>query len=163
MFRSALVGKRFGRIVVVEIVDGRRRRCRCDCGQETVVLRCNLTTGNTSSCGCLRREIEPVASLTHGATAGGAWSRAYVCWHGMLQRCLNSKRADWVRYGGRGITVCAEWRNSFPSFLADMGEPGEDVPQRAERASSPQGSKSRRSKSSGLDDAQSSREAADHD
>jgi len=40
----------------------------------------------------------------------------------MKQRCVNSKRQDWKNYGGRGISVCAKWRTSFPAFLADMGE-----------------------------------------
>ena len=38
----------------------------------------------------------------------------------MLQRCGGSTRAEWPRYGGRGITVCERWR-WFPNFLADMG------------------------------------------
>ena len=62
-------------------------------------------------------------SVTHGATRGKSWSRAYTTWHGMLQRCYNLKNPRYARYGGRGITVCTEWRNSFSAFLADMGEP----------------------------------------
>jgi hypothetical protein len=39
----------------------------------------------------------------------------------MIDRCTDSKRHDWHRYGGRGITVCQRWRNSYESFFADMG------------------------------------------
>lgn len=116
------IGCRFGRLTVIG-VDGRNRRCACDCGTHVTVLACNLATGNTSSCGCLRREIEPIAALSHGATKDRRWTRAYTIYHGMLQRCLNPKNPGWPTYGGRGIYVCNEWLDSFRRFLADMGEP----------------------------------------
>jgi hypothetical protein len=45
----------------------------------------------------------------------------YRTWVGMLQRCTNPRHISYPRYGGRGISVCDEWR-SFERFLADMGE-----------------------------------------
>lgn len=47
---------------------------------------------------------------------------AYVSWCGMKQRCTNSNTKAWDYYGGRGITVCARWLNSFAAFVEDMGE-----------------------------------------
>lgn len=47
--------------------------------------------------------------------------RLYQIWSGMKQRCLNPKQAHFELYGGRGITVCEEWLNSFEKFLDDMG------------------------------------------
>jgi hypothetical protein len=41
----------------------------------------------------------------------------------MKSRCLNPKATNYQLYGGRGITICDEWVNSFQTFLADMGEP----------------------------------------
>ncbi|HZW02802.1 MAG TPA: hypothetical protein VFF68_02650 [Anaerolineaceae bacterium] len=125
MFTSALPGTRYGRLVVTEIIDGQMRKCVCDCGEKIIVRRCNLTSGNTRSCGCLRREIEKTAARTHGATTGKTWSRAYTIWHGMRQRCLNPRNPSFPQYGGRGIAVCEEWKDSFEAFLADMGEPPE--------------------------------------
>lgn len=46
----------------------------------------------------------------------------YIAWCGIKQRCENPKSQQYPNYGGRGITICARWRNSFENFLADMGE-----------------------------------------
>lgn len=121
IYKSALPGERFGRLIVTAI-DGKFRKCLCDCGTESTVFTGNLTTGNTQSCGCLRREVEQVAAVTHGATSSRKWNPTYVVWHGIIQRCFNPKNPSWPDYGGRGITMCDEWRKSFDAFLADMGE-----------------------------------------
>jgi hypothetical protein len=46
----------------------------------------------------------------------------YGLWQNMLARCRNPNLSGWHRYGGRGITVCDEWRSSFWQFVDDMGE-----------------------------------------
>ena len=63
------VGRRYGRLVVTEVLPtsyshGRwqptKVRCQCDCGEEIIVYVNNLRTGNTHSCGCLRKELGSV-------------------------------------------------------------------------------------------------------
>lgn len=119
MYKSALPGDRFGRLIVTAISSGRKRECLCDCGRVTTVERCNLTSGTTKSCGCLRAEVEKTASVTHGGTRGG-WTPEYTVWHGMIQRCTNPRNPSYPRYGGRGISVSERWL-SFVHFLEDMG------------------------------------------
>ena len=58
---------------------------------------------------------------THGHTRGRTTTPEFNTWLAMRQRCLYPKSAKYPRYGGRGITICDRWRDSFEHFLADMG------------------------------------------
>lgn len=62
------------------------------------------------------------ANVNHSVKHGMYGSSTYVSWRSMIARCCNSKHKAYRNYGGRGITVCERWRNSFTDFLADMGE-----------------------------------------
>lgn len=52
---------------------------------------------------------------------------AYKCWTRIKGRCLNEQNTDYRHYGGRGIVVCNRWKDSFPNFLADMGQPAKGM------------------------------------
>lgn len=54
-------------------------------------------------------------------------SPTYRAWCKMKSRCYNPNYVNYAAYGGRGITVCSEWLNSFETFLADMGERPERI------------------------------------
>jgi len=117
-----VLGHRFERLVVV----GRSERissagalwvCQCDCGGQTVTTSLKLRNGHTKSCGCHRREM--LSNLQHGYSR--VKSRTYKSWKEMRQRCKNPNSDKWQWYGGRGISICAEWEN-FETFLGDMGE-----------------------------------------
>jgi hypothetical protein len=89
--------------------------CLCDCGNYTVVTTSGLK--RTQSCGCLLSEHLKTRNTRHNLSK----SRTHRIWASMLSRCENPNREAYVNYGGRGISVCEEWK-VFERFLADMGE-----------------------------------------
>lgn len=120
-----LTGSRFGRLVTLRYVGGRRMSwaCACDCGKNSHVPGANLRKGKTSSCGCLK--AQKLAAGLH--TLHGIYgTRAAKSWMAMIQRCTNPNDTSYARYGGAGITVCDRWR-SLATFVADMGQPPEGM------------------------------------
>lgn len=117
-----LTGQRFGRLIAVSFsgihASGYAEwSCLCDCGQIAIAISSNLIRGVTSSCGCYQLELARASLTTHG----GSHTREYRSWAGAKERCLNPNAKAYKNYGGRGITMCDEWRDSFPQFLEDMG------------------------------------------
>lgn len=115
--RLDLTGRKFGKLLVSDQYTRSEQgryywTCRCDCGKETIARASDLTTGNTTSCGCVK--------FTHKTTHGLRDSPEYVVWNNMLQRCGNSSNPMFHYYGERGIEVCPQWQ-SFGTFIADMG------------------------------------------
>jgi len=124
--RLELSGMKFGKLSVVEIVYPLSRRtkflCLCDCGNKTIATGSDIKSGNTTSCGCVKRENGKTVNLIHGASAKNARTGAYRSWQTMKSRCYNEDNNRFYLYGARGITVCDRWLDSFENFFADMGE-----------------------------------------
>lgn len=117
-----VTGSRFGRWLAMYYVGKTPLpswRCVCDCGTQRIVRGSHLRSGKTNSCGCLKRELLAELKTTHGESS--AWTPEYRVWCGMKRRCLNQNEKSFINYGGRGITICERWSNSFELFLLDMG------------------------------------------
>lgn len=115
-------GVRYGRLVALRQVEGTKWLCRCDCGNEIVVDGRNLTMGGTQSCGCLKLERTSECHRTHGKSK----ERLYKVWKGMRRRCYGVNEPAYANYGGRGISICDEWRNDYTKFREWALENGYD-------------------------------------
>lgn len=112
-----LTGQRFGRLVVLSRTDNKGKNtawlCKCDCGNITKVITPNLKGGKSKSCGCGVIDSLIKRSRTHGESHK---TRLYSIWRGMKDRCYRQTHPYYNHYGGRGITVCPEWKTSYVAF-----------------------------------------------
>lgn len=120
-----LIGQTFGRLTVIKRVSNSKHghpmwECVCSCPDETVcVVRGSaLTAGNTKSCGCIRKKTTLKLNMTHKKTG----TNIYCTWANMKQRCYNPKNKQFKDWGGRGIAVCKQWRDSFEAFYKDVSK-----------------------------------------
>lgn len=109
--RIDLQGRRFSYLTVTEFVGMNKNghalwECRCDCGNTKIVPSHKLLDGEYKSCGCMHHKYG------HGKTE----TRLYHIWRTMKARCLNVNSQKYKNYGGRGITICDEWKNNFQAF-----------------------------------------------
>lgn len=95
--------------------------CRCACGTIKLVDERNLVKQTTRSCGCLIADTVRQLKTTHGQAGTGRQSKEYRAWCHAKNRCLNPKVPEYFRYGGRGITICDDWKNDFTRFLEHIG------------------------------------------
>ena len=118
-----LIGQQFGRLTVVAYA-GRNKQgsstwdCLCQCGGSTKTTTRCLRSGDSRSCGCLRKEKVSRLKVSHGMSR----SPEYYAYIHMIDRCTNPNNKSYHNYGGRGVTVCDKWLASFASFYADMGD-----------------------------------------
>lgn len=107
-----LVGKRFGRLTVIQYCGKGKWLCRCDCGNTRINKTHPLKDGQIVSCGCYKDELLLQRAYKHG----GYYNPLYRVWWGIKERCSNPKHMSYNRYGGRGITICDEWANDYQAF-----------------------------------------------
>jgi len=117
-----LTGKTFGKLTVANFshLDKTSHAiwlCRCNCGKEKLLYGTNLKSGVTKDCGCNRKKRH-TKTINKGVYKKNGLSRhpLYRVLSGMKSRCYNKKIQQYKHYGGRGITVCDEWKNDFKKF-----------------------------------------------
>mgnify|MGYP007112382901 CR=1 FL=1 len=96
--------------------------CKCDCGN--VVLVPSGYLPRKKSCGCLVSETASRTASTgnNRRTHGMKGTKIYHVWEVIKYRCLNENNSQWKNYGGRGITICDEWKNDFKTFYDYVSE-----------------------------------------
>lgn len=129
-----ITGQRFGRLVALGPVGHTPGRnaiwlCQCDCGNTTTVNNVALRAKQSQSCGCLSRQVRSAMHTTHGLR----YDPIYSIWRGIYRRCFNPTHKSYAGYGGRGITICDEWRDDVQVFydyvsrLPHYGEKGYSI------------------------------------
>jgi hypothetical protein len=126
-----LTGMTFGKLTAIKREGSNKHGdalwiCQCECGNKKIVPSRYLLAGETKSCGCYTfrypgmgkwkkgdRKGEDNPNYKHGKSC----HRLYTVYANMKQRCFNPKVPEYNCYGGRGITICKEWLNSFESFF----------------------------------------------
>lgn len=110
---KSYIGEKYGSLKIVQELppvvykSGKNRRflTLCDCGNHHKASVANLIKGDVSHCGC--------QSSNHGYYGTSLYKR----WRSMMNRCYNENSASFRIYGGRGITVCDDWRTPLAFIL----------------------------------------------
>lgn len=117
-----LIGKYVNGFYFIKRREGYKWEVRYKCGCIKVKTLSEIRSSKSGNCtSCLDREG---LNVKHGASARGSsipLKKTYKSWDSMKQRCHNKNNDNFKHYGGKGITVCPEWRFNFDNFLRDMG------------------------------------------
>ncbi len=132
--RRDYIGQKFGRLTITSEGETIRKNdlnirivtVKCDCGANYETKLHSLTNGNIKSCGCLQKDSAKTLCINRNTTHGDSKSKEYNAWQGMLGRCNNPEKANYDKYGGRGISVDPLWESDYTKFLQDMGRAPDD-------------------------------------
>lgn len=108
-----ITGNKYTFLTVLGYVGKGKWHCKCKCGNFKIVSTAKLNNGHVKSCGCLAK----TNAVKHNAVD----TKEYITWSNIKARCTNSNNNSYSNYGGRGITICNRWSESFKNFYEDMG------------------------------------------
>lgn len=110
-------GEVYGRLTVLYFIKREKNKtywkCKCECGNEIIIPITYLTTGDTQSCGCLRKEVTAKTSKKNSFVKN---HRLYSIWIDMRRRCYNKNRKSYKYYYKKNICICEQWKNDFAEF-----------------------------------------------
>lgn len=120
--RIDMTGMRFSRVTAIRDVGRSSSRDRkwlfsCDCGETFEANGYAVRIGKVKDCPTCARGRVTEAHIKHGKSE----TPEFKIWTDMHTRCYNPNANCYKDYGGRGISICKQWRESFKSFLSDMG------------------------------------------
>lgn len=105
-----LKGQKFNKLTAVEYAGNEKWLFECECGKQVIKQASDVKRGKTVSC-------------SRNCTTGNPSKHPlYQTWDGIKKRCYQENATGYKNYGGRGIKMCDEWKNSFWTFVSDMGE-----------------------------------------
>ena len=124
--RQNLIGIKFNHLTAIEFVENTFPSCfvfKCDCGNTVIRRGTYVKMGKTKDCGCITKKIRIEKCRAKCIKHGDYKSRLYSIWTSMKYRCENKNEPSYVNYGGRGISVCAEWHNyeNFKTWALQNG------------------------------------------
>lgn len=105
-----IVGQKFNKLTAISYVENEKWQFECECGQIVIKTGSDVKRGKTKSCSRLC------------TTGNPSKHPLYYTWDGIKKRCYQQNSTGYQNYGGRGIVMCDEWKNSFWQFVADMGD-----------------------------------------
>lgn len=119
-----ITGNKYGRLVALCREENNTKnqtmwKFICDCSNIVIKRAGDVTNGKIKSCGCLLKETTSLKNKTHGKSN----TRLYKIWLGMNYRCNDSRCNGYKHYGGKGISVCDEWKTflNFEQWAIDNG------------------------------------------
>lgn len=117
-----LTGQKFGKLTVIKKVEKSKNNrikwiCKCERGNITTVITYHLKSGKIKSCGCSKiKKGKENSAYKHGLSNNKIYRKLDSIYGTIKCRCYNPNNKKYKNYGGRGITICEEWKNDFMSF-----------------------------------------------
>jgi hypothetical protein len=105
-----ITGHKFNKLTTIKHIANEKWLFECECGKQVIKTASDVKRGNTISCSKIC------------TTGNSSKHPLYQTWDGIKKRCYQVNATGYSNYGGRGIVMCDEWKNSFWKFVEDMGE-----------------------------------------